>query len=346
MIRVGIVGFGRMGVTHAAILNQHPDVDVVAITDASRFILTNLKKHSNIQGFSNVTDMVKKARLDAIVICSPTASHAEIGKIVISTGLHVFMEKPLATTHAEAKALVEAARSKRIVNQVGYFLRLNEILSAVQGHIKNGLIGNVVHYTTEMYGGTVIRPWKSGWRGKRSKGGGCALDYASHAIDLSQFLFGDVDQVGGSAMPSIFSTDVEDGVYSTLYHTSGVTGQLSVSWSDETYRRPYNKLHIMGTQGKIIADRQEYHLYLKNSHGEFTKGWNTRSLTHVQEGRFYELRGSEYTNQLDHFIRCISGEIDRPICTFEDASKTDRVVDLIFSDCQSRSSVAETNNAA
>ena len=335
-LRAGIIGFGRMGVTHAAILNRHPDVQIGGISDTSKFILSNLRKFADFSTYTDTDKMIREADLDFIVVCTPTKFHAQVVQEAASNGIHIFMEKPLAVTYEEGRQLIEVAESAEIVNQVGYFLRFNEIFAAVKKSLDAGHIGDVIHYKNEMYGRTVIRPWKSGWRREKAMGGGCALDYASHAIDLSQHLFGPIQHVSGSVVKEIFSRGVEDAVYSNVIHPHDVSGNLIVNWSDETYRRPFNRMEIQGTRGKIIADRQELRIYVKEAIPEagFQAGWNIRYLTDLAEGTYFELRGSEYTNQLHHFVACIKDRSRKVRCNFADALHTDFVIEQIFADAE------------
>jgi predicted dehydrogenase len=120
-----------------------------------------------------------------------------------------------------------------------------------------------------------------------------------------------------------------------FHHESGATGNLIVNWSDETYRRPFNRVEIQGTQGKIIADRQEYKIYLKEAQPDLglRRGWNVRYLTDLIKGTYFELRGTEYTNQLARFVESMIHPTAPPVCTFEDALHTDEIIERIFKDC-------------
>jgi predicted dehydrogenase len=164
-------------------------------------------------------------------------------------------------------------------------------------------------------------------------GGGCLLDFASHCLDMSDFLFGPVERVSGSVLKRIYSEDVEDTVYTTLTHESGATGNVLVTWSDESYRRPYNRVEVLGREGRIVADRQEFRIHRRKPHESLgiARGWSVHYLPELEHGVRYSLRGSDFTAQLDHFVDRIAkgGATD---CTFADAARTDRVIDQIRCD--------------
>ncbi|KPL20677.1 MAG: hypothetical protein AMJ75_11430, partial [Phycisphaerae bacterium SM1_79] len=146
------------------------------------------------------------------------------------------------------------------------------------------------------------------------------------------------ETVSGSLLKSIYSINVEDAVYTTLLHRNGVSGNIMVNWSDETYRKPYNRIEILGRKGKIVADRQECRVYLAeaSNDGHWEKGWNIRYLPDLEKGVRFSVRGGDYTHQLDHFIDCIENGTEN-ICTFADGLRTDLVIDQIKKDFAARS---------
>jgi predicted dehydrogenase len=338
MLKGGIIGFGRMGITHYSILNIHPDVRFVAACEPSEFILKNLKRYTSLKLFNDYRDMLDKIAMDFVIVATPTVSHAEIVKAAIQKRLHVFVEKPFSLNAQEGKSLVKMLEGKTIVNQVGYFLRFSDVFRHVKKILDDGHLGQVILYKNEMYGRTVLKPSKSSWRSKKQMGGGCMLDFASHCIDLSDYLFGPVKMATGSMLKHIFSADVEDAVYTNLIHNSGVSGSIMVNWSDASYRRPYNRIEIFGANGKIVADRQECRLYLRDIDADsiFKKGWDIHYLPELEKGTRFSLRGVEFTNQLDHFVECIKKQHTKTACTFEDGLRTDYVIEMIMNDFAER----------
>lgn len=339
MVRGGVIGFGRMGLTHYSILNTHPDVQFVAVCDTSKFMLKNLKRYTSLKLFNDYQRMLDEVEMDFVIVATPTISHGEIVKAAIQKGLHMFVEKPFSLTAREGSELVEMVEGTELVNQVGYFLRFNDVLLVVKQLIDENLIGDVIHYKNEMYGCTVLKSSKSSWRSKKEMGGGCMLDFASHCIDLVSFLFGAVEAASGSVLKCIYSADVEDAVYTMLEHKNGPCGNIMVNWSDSSYRRPFNRIEIFGTKGKIVADRQEYQLYLRqaDNSGRFETGWNVHYLPELEKSVRFSIRGSDFTNQLDHFILCIKDKNVRTVCTFADALQTDFVIEKIKEDFAARS---------
>ncbi|MBU1182152.1 MAG: Gfo/Idh/MocA family oxidoreductase [Proteobacteria bacterium] len=334
MIKAGLIGFGRMGITHFSILNTHPQVKIMAVCDQSSTMLRVLGKYVDVKTYTDYPKMLDDSDLDCVLISTPGDSHAEIVKTCLKQGLHVFVEKPFTLASVDGHAIMAELTGKSLVNQVGYVNRFNEVFMEVKQLIDAGAIGDVVNFSSEMYGATVLKDSKSSWRGKREKGGGCMIDFASHCIDLVVYLFDKPDKVVGSIMQSIYSSEVEDLVSASFIYAGGYSGNIYTNWSDETYRKPTNILKVLGTKGKIIADKHAYKIYLKESDPKrgLDQGWNTRYITDFGKTTRFYLRGNEFTNQLDYFIDCIEQKKYDNISSFSEALKTDIIMDEIVQD--------------
>ena len=334
MLRGGIIGFGRMGITHFSILNSHPSAAIVAVCDQSKTMMNILGKYVNVTTYSDYLEMMEKEQLDFVIISTPTVSHAEVIKAALDHKLHSFTEKPFALTTAEGNETLKHLADKNIVNQVGYVNRFNEVFMAVKRQLDCGVIGEVKNFSSEMYGPTVLKDTKGSWRGKKKMGGGCMYEFASHCIDLVVYLVGKPYKVAGSIMQSIYSSGVDDLVMSNFVYENGCFGTIMVNWSDETYRKPTNIVTIFGTKGKIIADKHCLKIYLKedNQNDGFSKGWNTRYITDFGKSVRFYVRGNEFTRQLDYFLDCIIEGRNDNVSSFEEAHKTDILIDNIQRD--------------
>ncbi|NQT01779.1 MAG: Gfo/Idh/MocA family oxidoreductase [Planctomycetes bacterium] len=331
MLRGGIIGFGRMGLTHFSILNNHPEVQFVAVCDSSSFMLKNIGKYTGVEKFKDYRKMIDRSDLDFVIIATPTGMHAEIVKYAIQNNLHVFVEKPFALNVRQGEELVEMLNGKKLVNQIGYVIRFNDVFIQVKKLLDAGVLGELLTFKMEMYGPTLLKDAKSGWRSKRKHGGGCLYDFASHSIDLINYLIGVPDEIAGSVLQSIHSVNVEDSVSSTFLYKNGVRGNLLVNWSDPSYRKPAYRFEALGRSGKIVADLHAFKIFFREatSLDGFTQGWNQRYVTDfVEPVRFY-VRGFEFTRQLDYFIDCILENRPSGVCSFEQGFETDTVIERI-----------------
>ena len=334
-IKVSIIGFGRMGITHFSIINSNPLVEVVAVADTSSTITSLLKKYTNVKTYNNYQDLFKNEILDAAIICTPPNLHHPISVLAAENNIHVFLEKPCTLNKDRALDLSNIFQQKGLVNQVGYVNRFNDIFLEVKRLLEKKLIGKIINFRSEMYSGTILKSdSENSWRSSRKSGGGATIDMAAHAIDLVNFLIGKPDKVIGSNLIKIFSTHVEDAINSTFIYSNGVTGTLNVNWSDESYRKPTNKIEIFGNRGKMIANQHGLKIYCKkeDENEKLRKGWNTVYITDVFKPVPFYVRGNEFTSQLYHFIACINDRVNKSSCTFMDASYTLDVIEQIFKD--------------
>ena len=334
MLHAGIIGLGKMGLSHAAILNPHPDVELVGVCDTSSIVLEAFKKFSTIRVYDDYKKMIDTEKPDLLIVASPTKYHYEMVSYALDRGIHTFCEKPFSLTLSEGRDLVNKAADKEVVNQVGFHNHFIGTFRELKRLLKAGILGELVHFTGEAYGPVVVREKGETWRSDPKEGGGCLFDYASHVINLIQEIIGLPVTASGSQLKKIYSKKVEDAVYSILTLDSGVTGVLSANWSDETYRKMSTSLMVMGKKGKIICDATELKIYLKeaNERENLEKGWTIKYITDLAIPVNFYLRGEEYSAQIDHFIQCVLKNKQSEINSFAQALKTDETIDLIIED--------------
>ncbi len=335
MIRVAIVGLGKMGLSHQSILGANPDVDLVGVCDASSYVLGVLTKYTGVSTYTDLATMLDQTRPDALVVATPSRLHAPMVRAAVERGIHVFCEKPFTLDTGEGAELAAEAARKNLVTQVGYHNRFVGAFSEVKRLLELKAIGEVTHVLAEAYGPVVLRPQGGTWRSKSAEGGGCLYDYAAHPINLVNWFLGEPLGVGGTVLNKIFSREIDDEVSSTMYYPGGTTAQVSVNWSDESVRKMTTRLTLWGTRGRIFADRQECQVYLRDEAPVpegYRNGWNVKYTTELTEPVDFYLRGEEYSAELDHFVRRVAAEKTEGENDFASAVVTDRCIEIMQSD--------------
>lgn len=335
MVKVALIGLGKMGLSHLAILGAHPEVDLVAICDSSSMILSGFKQYNpKFKRYDDYIKMYESEKLDAVFIATPTKLHYNMVKSAIEKGISVFCEKPFTLTLEQGSDLVEIARNKQIVNQVGYHNHFIGTFREMKRLLSEGIIGKPMHFTGEAYGPVVVKPKSGSWRAVAAEGGGCLFDYASHVLNLIQEVIGVPIRVRGTMLKQFYSKEVEDGVFSNLLLENGLSGTLSVNWSDETYRKMSTSLMVFGSSGKIVCDATEIKIYLKeeNKKENLPKGWTIKYITDLALPVNFYLRGEEYSAQIDYFIDNVKNGNIGGINTFEQALTTDKVIEMLVLD--------------
>lgn len=334
VIKLGVVGLGKMGISHFSIANAHPATEVT-VCDNSGYLLDAIAKYSGRPAYRDYAKMLDEADLDAVIIATPSRAHASMVKQALECGLHVFCEKPFCLDYRDAEDLAAMAAGKGRVTQVGYHYRYVSAFQEMKRIVDSGALGEVTHVLAEAYGPVVLRPKGKTWRTDRAEGGGCLYDYAAHPINLLNWYFGEPSGAAGTVLSSIFSADTDDEVYSTLSWDGGLTAHLSVNWSDESYRKMSTKLSITGTNGRLYADRQECQLYLREASDAlpgYGKGWNVRYTTDLTGEVGFYLRGEEYSAQIEDFVAAVRTGQGAPLSEFASATVTDRTIAMILAD--------------
>lgn len=328
-----MIGLGKMGLSHVAIVRAHPDVQLVAACDTATYLTDLLTKYTGLKCYDDLDEMLQKETLDAVVISTPSRLHAGMVQKALARGLHVFCEKPFVLDVADGERLTRLATLERLVTQVGYHYRFVGAFQEGARVVRSGALGKVHHVRAEAYGPVVLKPKGGTWRSAKSEGGGALYDYACHAVDLVNFLVGAPESVSGVVRNSVFSRDVEDEVYCSLHYADGCSGQLCVNWSDESFRKMSTKILVWGSKGRISVDRQECQIYLHEPHPGLPgtpAGWTVRDTTELSDDVWFYLRGEEYSAQIDYFVKsCEQRRIDGENC-FKSALQADRVVAMIL----------------
>ncbi|ARE42549.1 NTD biosynthesis operon putative oxidoreductase NtdC (plasmid) [Rhodovulum sp. P5] len=343
-VRVAVVGLGKMGISHFGMVNAHPDAETLAC-DGSGFMVDALTKNIATPIYKDYDTLLEKEPLDAVIIATPSRLHAPMVKAALDRDIHVFCEKPFCLDWGDSAALTDLAAEKGRVAQVGYHYRYVGAFQEMKRILDSGALGKVTHVLAEAYGPVVLRPKRATWRTQKEEGGGCLYDYAAHPLNLLNWYFGAPDQVMGSVLGQVFSEGTDDQVFSTLQWTDGPTAQLSVNWSDESHRKMSTKIAMIGTNGRLYADRQECQLFLRDPHDGlpgYEPGWTVKYTTELTDEVWFYLRGEEYSAQIADFVEAVrdgkSGAVEN---SFASATETDRTLAMIIENAETGQTVGE-----
>lgn len=337
MIKAAIIGLGKMGMSHAAILGGLPNVELVAACDMDSLLQSAFKKLTKIRMYTDYKKMIEEVKPDCVYVVTPTKLHYDMVMFALEHGCHVFCEKPFALTVEQGEKMVTAAKARGLVNQVGYHNRYIGTFNEMKRLLAEGVIGKPFHFLGEAYGPVVLKSKGGTWRSDKKNGGGCIEDYAAHVLNLINYVTGsNLVECRGTQMPSIFSNEVDDAVYGSLYLANGLKGQISVNWSDDTVRKMTTSVKIEGDGGKLEADATTLKIYVKEDKPAYglQKGWNFRYITDVTPQVDFNLRGEEYTAETQAFINSIAtGKVDGRN-SFETALQTDYIIKKMEEDAQ------------
>jgi predicted dehydrogenase/nucleoside-diphosphate-sugar epimerase len=254
--RVGlaIVGLGKMGLLHISILNTFKDVKIVALVDTNKKLYSTIKSMGVTGNFyENLEDALKKEKIDAVFILTPTFTHYDLIKTSQKYNKSIFVEKPLCLNESQ---LLELRKKEKIQNEiinVGYTLIFKRTSRKVKSIIDSKIYGDVVGVKITFEHGEVLGP-KKGWMfNKKLSGGGVLINSGPHLFALNNFLFGKPEAVLSSKVRKIYSTDVDDEARIKLKYKNFLE-EIYLSWSVKGVNIPKTTLLINFKKAELWTD--------------------------------------------------------------------------------------------
>lgn len=133
-VKVGVVGVGHLGSIHAKLLKEISHAELVGVYDIDMERGNEISEKYKCKSFKSLDELIEK--VEAVTCCVPTLSHFDVGKKILSSGKHLFLEKPIATKIKEAKTLKNIAERKKRVFQIGHIERFNPAIKAIKKLLK------------------------------------------------------------------------------------------------------------------------------------------------------------------------------------------------------------------
>lgn len=248
-LRIGLLGCGRIArMFHLPILRDLPGAHLVAIAerdpDARRMATTAAPMAACV---ADVEAVLSRADVDAVVVALPSPMHGDVATAAFSAGKHVYIEKPLAVTLAEADRIRQAWRTSGRVGHTGFNLRFHPRYREARSAVVGGALGRPSLVVRSVF--TSSPRELPGWKRRRVTGGGALLDLASHHVDLLRFLLDDeVVEVG--AQLASRRTD-EDTATLQLRFETGHLAQLVVT----SAAAQSDRVEVLGDLATLRVDR-------------------------------------------------------------------------------------------
>jgi predicted dehydrogenase len=266
-LRLGVLGCAHA--PHAASyisgLQRVPGVEVAAIYDTDAERAARFAERFSIGQVARASDaLLGRNDLAAVVVCSPTDQHAAHVIAAAQANKHVLCEKPLATTLADGRAMIDACNTAGVQLHVAFVCRFYPMVLAAKTMIANGEIGAV----RAVMGGNRGRPPRAlPWLLDAAQaGGGALIDHSVHVADAMRFVLGDEIARVSAESGTLFANDlaVDDAALMLLELRSGAVASIDPSWSMPE-ANPFHYdffLRVLGADGVIVMDdtRQALHV--------------------------------------------------------------------------------------
>ena len=238
--RIGLIGFGYWGPNLARNFHALPDADLSAICDANPDRLAKARNLYRATTFFSSYDDLLASDVEAIAIATPARTHYALARAALEAGKHIFVEKPLAMTVAEATELVETADRSGLVLMVGHVFEYVPAVRHIKTLLDEGAIGETYYlYSTRVNLGRIQTDINALW------------SIAPHDISIALYLFGQMPESVSARGARYLNGTVEDVIFLTLTFPGGVLAHVHASWLDPSKVR---RMTIVGSEKMIIYD--------------------------------------------------------------------------------------------
>jgi predicted dehydrogenase len=243
-----------VGHIHAAALHSLAEAELAAVCDAGAERAAAFAAQHRTQAYSDAAQMLRDARLQAVLICTPHPLHAAPAIQAAEAGVHVLVEKPLAANLQDCDAMLAAAHKAGITLAVVSQRRFYEPVRRMKAAIDAGKIGKPVLGVFTMYSWREPAYYQSDpWRGKwATEGGGVLVNQSPHQLDLLQWFMGPIGEISGYwANLNHPSIEVDDTAVATIRFRNGGLGAIVTSVA----QKPgiFTKVHIHGSNGASVG---------------------------------------------------------------------------------------------
>jgi predicted dehydrogenase len=266
VLRAGLMGLGVMGTNHARVLARLDGVELVGVFDPAPSVPDHVFDAPVFQDLDQFLDL----GLDYAVVAAPTVYHLDMGTRLAEAGVHALIEKPVASTAADSRALRDLFVAKGLIGGVGHIERYNPALQAARQRIEDGMLGEIYQIATRRQG-----PFPG-----RIADVGVIKDLASHDIDLTAWV-AQQEYVSVNARTAFRSgRPHEDMVVAIGTLSGGTITSHVVNWLTPFKER---KTILTGENGVLVADTLTADLsYFEN--GKIQVSWDPGEFRGVSEG--------------------------------------------------------------
>ena len=306
MLNIAVVGAGSWGKNLVRNFASLKSASLSAVCDLDEAKLAPLRpSYPRARFTTNLSDVLADPSIHALVIATDAPSHFAHAKAALEAGKHVYVEKPMCQTSAEAGQLVALASSRRLKLMVGHLLLYHPAVSALKRLVDTGDLGPTYYMYTQRLNLGVVRSNENAW-----------WSLAPHDISVITYLFGDLPSRVSAQGQCYLQKDIEDVVFATLHFSDRRLAQIHTSWLDPHKMR---RMTVVGSRKMATFDdmdpSEKLWIYDKGA---------SANLTYASYGEAITLRqGDIYIPRLDsteplklecqHFADCISA--DKPPLT-------------------------------
>lgn len=320
---VGIIGYGWAAGAHIDAINATDKAQVTAVYSSRKLDDAEVsKKHgSKIKTYTDLDKMLKDKSIHVVDVTSYPSQHSAQAIAAANAGKHLILEKPMANTLKECRAIVAAAEKNKVKGCVCFECRFSNQFTVTNSVIKEGLLGDLHYAEVDYYHG--IGPWygQFRWNTGKKDGGSALLTAGCHALDsLLMFMGTEVEAVSSFSAKSksaIFKPYEYDTTSVTIIHFKG--GKVGKCAAVVDCLQPYYfHTHLVGSQGSLLDDKFHSMKLHTDKHG-----WSKLSMKMLDSG---DVSDHPYQSQFQAFFDSLDAGKDMPLTSLKESLKSFEVI--------------------
>lgn len=327
--RIAVVGLGRIGVLHTALLSTLHQSQVACVVD-SRKAKAGYARSLGIQApfFTSIEQALTKVPIDGACICTPQFAHYAAARPFLERGLPVLIEKPLAQTVEHARLIAQCARAPVAV---GLMKAYEPIYRKAEDLLNDGVLGTLTNVEGVALFGQVLRRQRGWVYSKSQAGGGALINAGLHVLHLLYRFAGPVTQVQAQ-LKQVHSEEVEDECKAQLAFGCGAQGRFFCSWSTPGYDTLYTRITLTGLHGKMEITDDFILLELDETRGEYASGVHQIFRSALQGAPFNlspDYAGDGYCFEQMDFLDCLPAH-QTPRVNLNEGLALQRLIQAIY----------------
>lgn len=254
-LRVGLIGAGGIAQDHMRAFEQHPDrIKLVAVCDVREALARGLAAEAGVSAvYTDASKMLALEAIDAVAICTTHDTHAPLSIAAIESGRHVFVEKPMACSLEQCRAMVSAAERAGVILMVGQNQRYAPSYRQAHLLVREGELGTIRAARCDAMQNLPDFVPSGHWLlDGKTAGGGVVISLAVHPVDLLRYFVGEITRVTSvtRVVRPEFLNQAEDYAVALFEFENGAVGELFATWS--AFRAPWvQEVTIFGDEGTL-----------------------------------------------------------------------------------------------
>jgi len=311
-LNFALIGCGRISQTYLQAMSAVPECKLKGVVDIREQVAKSVADQYGCKSYGNYQHVLEGNHIEAVVICTPPITHAEIATFFLESGIHVICEKPFAINSEQASLMVQKAKDKGLLLMMASKFRYVEDIIKAKGIIESGILGDIVLFENVFCSKVDMKDrWNSN---KEVAGGGVLIDNGSHSVDIARFLLGPVAKVQTEEGKRVQKLEVEDTARLYFRTKSDVLGAVDLSWSIHKEQESY--IDLFGTEGVLSIG------------WKCSKYRQSEKLHWVTFGKGYD-KLAAFSAQIKNFVDSIEGKA-MPLINAIDGLESVKVIEAAY----------------